>query len=231
VKQLVHNQPEVLTAEDFQHMRNLILRWRTARAGVGGAQRDRSFVLTDIVEILGGTGLRINELLGLRHSDVDHELGTVAVCGTLVELQGIGLQFQPRTKTPAGMRTITLPRFALDALRRQARLNGHPEYIFSTGTGNFVNSHNVARSWRAARAGSRLAWVEMKTLRASVATWVDGGAGLAAASSQLGHAVVAVGGSKVTAKYYIGKKGRKVVDNSALLSDLLGPSVANETGC
>ena len=80
------------------------------------------FVLTDVVEILGGTALRINELLGLRHSDVDYEQGTVAVCGTLVELDGLGLKFQPRTKTPAGMRTITLPRFALGALQRQAKL-------------------------------------------------------------------------------------------------------------
>ncbi|WP_104136704.1 tyrosine-type recombinase/integrase [Cryobacterium sp. Y62] len=230
VKRPEHEQPEVLSIEDFQQMRQLIVDWRTARAGLGGAQRDRSFVLTDVVEILGGTALRINELLGLRHFDVDYEQGTVAVCGTLVELEGLGLKFQPKTKTPAGMRTITLPRFALDALHRQANLNGHPEYIFSTGTENFVNSHNIARSWRAARADSTLVWVEMKTLRASVATWIEDEAGLAAASAQLGHVVAAPEGSKVTAKYYIGKKGRKIVDNSGILGELVGPNVANESG-
>ena len=93
-----------------------------------------------------------------------------------------------------------------------------------------MNSHNLARSWRAARADSTLVWVEMKTLRASVATWIEDEAGLAAASAQLGHAVAVVGGSKVTAKYYIGKKGRKIVDNSGILGDLVGPNVENESG-
>ena len=230
VKQPVHDQPQVLSAEDFQHMRQLVFDWRTARAGIGGAQRDRSFVLTDVVEVLGGTGLRVNELLGLRHSDIDFELGTAAVCGTLVELKGLGLKFQPKTKTASGMRTIKLPKFALDALARQAKLNAHPEYVFGTSTGNFVNSHNIGRSWRAARAGSTLSWVEMKTLRASVASWIDAESGLAAASLQLGHAVEVVGGSKITAKYYLGKKGRKVIDNSDLLERLLGPNLANENG-
>ncbi|WPX13203.1 tyrosine-type recombinase/integrase [Cryobacterium sp. 10S3] len=222
--------PEVLSAGDFQHMRQLVFAWRTARAGVGGAQRDRSFVLTDVVEILGGTGLRINELLGLRHRDVDYVNRTVSVCGTLVELKGLGLHYQAATKTMAGKRTITLPKFALDALSRQAALNGHPEYVFSTGTGNFVNSHNIGRSWRAARLGTSLDWVEMKTLRACVASWIEEEDDLAAASAQLGHALPYIEGSKVTAKYYIGRKRRRVVDNSAILSDLLGPNVANESG-
>lgn len=230
VKQPIRDQPQVLSPEEFQQMRQLVFNWRTARAGVGGAQRDRSFVLTDVMDILGGTGLRINELLGLRHSDVDFDEGTIAVCGTLVELDGLGLQFQSRTKTASGMRTITLPTFALDALARQVALNAHPEYVFTTSTGNFVNSHNIGRSWRAARAHSSLSWMEVKTLRASVATWIEAGNGLAAASLQLGHAVEVAGGSQTTAKYYIGKKGRKVVDNSHLLQALLGPNVANESG-
>jgi hypothetical protein len=70
----------------------------------------------------------------------------------------------------------------------------------------------------------------MKSLRASVATWIEDESGLAAASAQLGHAVAVVGGSKVTAKYYIGKKGRKIVDNSGILGYLVGPNVANESG-
>lgn len=70
----------------------------------------------------------------------------------------------------------------------------------------------------------------MKTLRASVASWIEDEDDLAAASAQLGHALPLVEGSKVTLRYYIGRKRRRVVDNSAILSDLLGPNVANESG-
>lgn len=182
IKHVSQEPPNVLKRpEDFQEVRRLVARWRDARSGLGGAQRDPSFILTDVIEILGGTGLRINELLGLRHSDVDFDAGTVAVCGTLVELKGLGLAFQPRTKTPSGMRTLALPQVALDALHRQATLNGHPEYIFSTGTGNFVNAHNLARSLREVRRGSRFGWPTLKSFRATVATWLKAKAGLAAA--------------------------------------------------
>ncbi len=61
-------------------------------------------------------GLRQGEALGLRWSDVDLDVGTLAVRQALQRLAGQGIVFVP-PKSRAGRRTILLPVELLDALR------------------------------------------------------------------------------------------------------------------
>ena len=62
-----------------------------------------------------GTGLRRGELLALRWSDVDLAVGRVSVRRSLERFDGEIRTKEP--KTPRSRRTVTLPAFALAALR------------------------------------------------------------------------------------------------------------------
>jgi integrase len=60
--------------------------------------------------VLIATGLRRSELLALRWSDFDTAAGTITVTGKVVRQRRAGLVRVDDTKTPAGQRTIPLPR-------------------------------------------------------------------------------------------------------------------------
>jgi integrase len=62
------------------------------------------------------TGCRRGELLAMRWKHIDLERGTVEVVGSLEQTLGRGLRFKG-TKSDRG-RTITLPEFAIEALRQ-----------------------------------------------------------------------------------------------------------------
>lgn len=209
-----------LSVEEFRLLMASVETWRTAAAAAGGAPRDPSFLLVDLLWVLAGTGLRVNEALGLRTADIDFTSTppSFTLHGTLVQVTGKPTEWQPSTKGTAGdERTMTLPSYAVRALERQIQLNGHHEFVFITGTGGFVSNRNVTRSLRQARPSS-LSFFTPHTLRRSVATWVKAATSLAAASAQLGH-----GTEDVTSQYYIQPEERESVDNAAALDDLLDP--------
>jgi integrase len=72
--------------------------------------------LVDPITLFIATGLRRSELLALRWSDFDADVGTIAVTGKLVRQRGVGLTRIDDTKTAAGRRTIPLPSFAVTVL-------------------------------------------------------------------------------------------------------------------
>ena len=80
--------------------------------------------MSDIIDLLLATGARIGEVLAVRWCDIDLSLEhpTVTICGTLVSETGAPVWRKDTTKSPAGMRTLTLPRFAVDMLLRR-RIN------------------------------------------------------------------------------------------------------------
>jgi integrase len=90
-------------------------------------------------------GLRQGECLALRFEDIDFAKGTLQVRRTVWRNQ----VYPP--KTPHSRRTITLPKIALDALRKHARNdNGAREgWLFPTKHGNPVDAHNyIHRPWK-----------------------------------------------------------------------------------
>ncbi len=68
-----------------------------------------------VVAVTGG--LRLGEILALRWSDLDWDARTIQVRRTLGRTKKNGLAFG-EPKTPKGRRSVTLPAFALDALRQ-----------------------------------------------------------------------------------------------------------------
>jgi integrase len=198
--------------------------WRRGSGnGRSGALRDPSFLVTDVFDVAIGTGLRIGELLVLRPCDVnlDAELPTLEVTGTLVTVDGAGgLYRQHFPKTPDSERIAALPDFVVAALRRQLELNGSTEFVFTTGNGTLVSPNNVRRAWRQAREGSSLDWVTPHSLRKSVATLLDGTAGLGAAAGQLGH-----GDERITRAPHCTVKNQAASNNAELLNRLLAPGL------
>lgn len=100
-----------------------------------------------------GTGLRRGEIFGLRVRDVDLEAGRVTVSRSLEEISGILRIKEP--KTASGARTIELPAFVVDAIRRMLAdredqlgraLHGDDD-LFVAELGGKIRRTNFDRRW------------------------------------------------------------------------------------
>ncbi len=137
-----------LTDQNFQTVRAAIRQWQQPVPGKPGPRHTGD--LADIVDLMLATGARIGEILALRWEDLNlaAERPTLTICGTLVFVKGKGFFRQPWTKSDAGYRMITLPRFAVGMLlarkviaaenptTRSSPLDAAPGYHLTTFAGN-----------------------------------------------------------------------------------------------
>ncbi|MGW5319229.1 tyrosine-type recombinase/integrase [Nocardia thailandica] len=196
--------PRAADLDTLAELRAHLLAWVQGRDGEGdtgyhGPRRNPRVL--DVAEVELGTGPRPGEVLALRWRDVDLAAvpPTITFAGTIVRLKGVGLIRQPRTKSDAGFRTVMVPGFAAEALRR---VRAHPvpselDLVFPNRDGGIWDPHNFGRLWRQAR-GEQFAWVTAKTFRKTVASLIAEEYGLAAAARQLGHA-----NETVTRRHYV----------------------------
>jgi len=142
--------------------------------------------LPDLTRWMLATGVRIGEALAVSWDEVDLGTGTVAIEWNLVRVRGVGLLRVPRTKTASGERTLCLPDFALDMLRRRAATRACGA-LFPDSLGGWRDPSNTQRDLRRAR-GTEFAWVTSHVFRKTCATILDE-AGLSARTiaDQLGH--------------------------------------------
>ncbi len=151
--------------------------------------------LVDPVTVLIATGLRRSELLGLRWADFDDKAGTVTVAGKVVRAKGKGLERIDDTKSHAGRRTLSLPRFAVDALRDRRNLPflGEQVVIFPSTAGTLRDPNNFGKQWRAVRDQLGVPGVTTHSFRKAMADLIDD-SGLSAriGADQLGHAKVSM---------------------------------------
>lgn len=188
------SQLKALSPDQHYEFLDAYRAWRGVSDGKDGAPRDPSHLIEDVIHVLAGTGLRINELLGLRLEDIDLDSNEPSILpsGTVVRLNGLPLRYQVGTKSrdegeePRPADRLTLPEDAVTALRRQIQINGHHTYVFVTGSGNLVNASNIHRAFRAIRP-LHLAFVTPHTYRRSVATWLRDAGSAALATAQLRH--------------------------------------------
>ncbi|SDP82749.1 tyrosine-type recombinase/integrase [Lentzea jiangxiensis] len=167
-------------------------RWKSGLLWLEMLESDEQAVkwdLTDLSRFMMATGVRIGEALAVYWEDVDVEAGTVAVNYTVIRAKGIGL-IRKSTKTEAGERTLPLPRWALDMLKRRRAVTLFPNGpVFPSSLGGLRDPSNVRRDLRKARGGEEFAWVTSHVFRKTAATILDE-AGLSArlVADQLGHA-------------------------------------------
>jgi integrase len=129
-----------------------------------------------LVAVAGGTGLRWGECVGLRWDAVDLDAGLVSVIRVAVEVAGTVIA-KPYPKSRAGRRTVPLPDFVTELLKRHRDLYppGPTGEIFTnTAGGPFRRTLFRARVWRPALVRAGLLGNVVKlghfTYRAS---WVD----------------------------------------------------------
>ncbi|MCR3746689.1 site-specific integrase [Lentzea californiensis] len=145
--------------------------------------------LPDLSRFMMATGVRIGEALAVYWEDVDFEAGTVAVNYTVIRVKGVGL-IRKSTKTEAGERTLLLPQWALDMLRRRHKATSFPNGpVFPDALGGLRDPSNTRKDLRAARGGDEFAWVTSHVFRKTAATILDE-SGLSArqVADQFGHA-------------------------------------------
>lgn len=98
---------------------------------------------------LATTGCRLGEALALEWGDVDLGAGTVTINKAGQHIGGQWTVTEPKTRS--GVRTITLPREAIAALRRQAEYrlsHGGGVLVFANQSGAPLNRTTVAHAMR-----------------------------------------------------------------------------------
>lgn len=170
-----------------------------ARRFVAAIEGDRWGALWGV---LVGTGCRLGEAAALRWDDLDWEAGTVTLRRSLTWVDCEPVEGEP--KTASGTRTVSVPRFALEALRRwkvrqaEERLAAGPAW---QGDGRVVTladgrppapwvCRNAMTRACAALGLRRIRLHDLRHFHASLL--LAEGTPLPAVSARLGHANVAV---------------------------------------
>ncbi|MCV7399769.1 site-specific integrase [Mycobacterium fragae] len=178
--------------------------------------------LVDPITLFIATGERISELLAQLWTDFDEQAGMVSVTGKLVRAAGKGLvRVNYEAKTPAGLRTIPLPRFAVETLcqRRSKPYLGEQTMIFPSTAGTWRDPDNFRARWRKVRDDLGVPDVTPHSFRKALATLIDD-EGLSAriGADHLGHARV----SETQDTYMARGRSHRVV------ADLLDRAISDE---
>jgi integrase len=118
--------------------------------------------------LLGTTGLRIGEALGLNWTDIDLVGGRLHVRRALQRQRGRGLVFvEPKSVT--SRRCVELPQLAITVLEEQ-RLRSDSELVFPNRDGEPVESSTVTDALKVALARAGLPRIRVHDLRHTTAT-------------------------------------------------------------
>lgn len=217
-------QPRGARALTADELRNLL-------AGVRLSEYCDQHDLTDPITLLSATGLRRSELLGLRWSDFDQDASTITVCGKLVRATGHGLKRIDETKSAAGMRTLPLPVFAVDALkaRRGRPFYGEQVMIFPATSGAWRDPNNFAKQWRTVRDSLGVPHITTHSFRKTVATLIDD-EGLSAriAADQLGHAKVSMTQDRYMSRGQVSTQVADLLDRTVTSYDGSTTAISDE---
>ena len=134
------NPPRALTAEEVTLLR------KSLAADERAVQAD----LPDLVTFMLGTGVRIGESLAVLWHQIDLDAGTVKITHTIARIPGEGL-LRKVTKSRAGQRVLSLPRWAVSMLRtRQAAGIRLDDPVFADTLGGYRDPSNTRRAIRTA---------------------------------------------------------------------------------
>ncbi|HOR01112.1 MAG TPA: site-specific integrase [Anaerolineae bacterium] len=156
---LLPNNPATLVDVPKRERKELKL-WAPGQvsAFLQAVQAGESGQYAYLLGFLLASGARIGEALGLRWSDVDLDAATVRIERQITEVHCRPIEQAP--KTESGIRTIALPAWGVELLRRQkAQVNewrlasGHahdwPERVFTASVGSVPLRGNVKRALHA----------------------------------------------------------------------------------
>jgi integrase-like protein len=121
--------------------------------------------------------------------------GAVAeVRGTVIRENGKGLRIKPKPKRKSGYRTLELPTWEVESLRRRKPADARPDDpVFTAPMGGLRDPSNTNADLRGAFDKAGYPWVTSHVYRKTVASLMDeAGLSARAAADQLGHAQVSM---------------------------------------
>ncbi len=183
-------QAKALAVDTIEDLRAALTQFQVGREGKPGPKPDPQIPV--IIEVMLGTSARIGEVLALRRMDVELESGlpTVRIAGTVIQVGRGPVHRQGHPKTAKSNRTVTIPRFAADALATHLSRLGPIEpdaLIFSTRRGTPMSTNNFRRALATQLKGSEVGHVTPHAFRRTVATTIDRARGIQLAAELLGH--------------------------------------------
>jgi len=173
-----HRKPRSLTVPEIRQLRAMLSYDHTA------IRRD----LPDFIDMMLATGLRIGEAAAIQWSSVDLTNGTIDVgTGIVVRTTGIGLQIRTVDSSKLSARTLSLPSWCVDMLRRRKdTVTG--DLVFPAPKGGLRDPSNTSADLKVAFTAAGYDWMTSHALRRTVATLIDrAGLSTRVAADQLGH--------------------------------------------
>lgn len=193
------SQATALTIEQVDVIRAAVRGWR----GPGFAGPPPDGRLEQIIEVMLGTSARIGEVLAIRKCDLDVTMSParVRICGTIVSPAGKPTHRQHHPKTMKPTRTVLVPSFTAEVLRKRLVVvaQEEPEHlIFFSRNHTPLTTNNVRRRMRNILSEVGITGVTPHSFRRAVATVLDRAGGADLAAEMLGHT-----SSKITKQHYI----------------------------
>jgi len=157
-----------------------------------------------LVSLALGTGMRRNEMLGLRWRDVDLDAGRLTIERSLEQTAAHGIRTKA-PKTKHGRRTISLPAHLATELRQHWReqqeqrlrigLGKAPEGspVFAGPDGGYLSPEALSKAWPGVVAAIGMPGVTLHSLRHTHASMlIAAGVDILTVSRRLGHASPAI---------------------------------------
>lgn len=190
--------PKALTADQARQL----------LAALDADEKGKKADVPDFVAFMLATGCRIGEAAAVTWEVLDLDAGTAEIRSTVVRVKGQGL-IRKSTKTASGARTLLLPPWCVERLRRRAARVGASQEraqtelpVFPAPLGGLRDPSNTQADLRAAFSNAGFCHITSHVLRKTTATMLDH-AGLSARSiaDQLGHA-----NPSLTQDVYLGRQ-------------------------
>ncbi|EYT56573.1 integrase [Leucobacter sp. UCD-THU] len=211
--------PNALTPAEVNVIRIAIAFWESGRP-VPGPKPDGQ--LSTIVEVMLGTSARIGEVLAIRRRDIDvtSAVPSIRISGTIVSHRGEPTMRQDHPKTARSSRTVAIPAFAAEAVRRRlARLDDpSPDaLLFRSREGTPLTTNNVRRQLRHVLSMAGIDGVTPHMFRRTVATAINEQASVELAAELLGHT-----DPRITIQHYIRRNEMVNPRTAELLEQVFG---------
>jgi len=207
--------PNALSAAEVNAIRLAVAFWEAGRS-VSGPKPDGQ--LGAIIEVMLGTSARIGEVLAIRRRDVDITSATpsIRIAGTVVSHRGAPTVRQDHPKTASSRRTVAIPSFTAEAVRRRLARLTDPSLdglLFCSREGTPLTPNNVRRQMRHVLDLAGITGVTPHMFRRTVATAINDHAGVELAAELLGHT-----DPRITVQHYI-RRSEMVNPRTAELLD------------
>jgi len=161
---------------------------------------DEDAVARDIpggVDFMLGTSARIGEMAACTWADLDldSDIPTATINGTVIFVKGRGMILQPHPKTSSSRRVVPLPEFVARMLRHRRENARNELLVFPSARGKVRDPNNFRKGWDAFKDRAGYEWVHPHVFRKTAAALVKDPE---LAAGLLGHA-----DSRVTKAHYL----------------------------